>query len=110
MALYELKVLPPVPEYGGISKPKIIKSSQVLPRYPKLARRNKIERRVVLMVVIQKDGTVGEIRVISVEDTKLGFDEAAITAVKRWRYQPALKNDEPVNVLIFVLVDFYLQR
>jgi TonB family protein len=37
-----------------------------------------------------------------------GFEEAAIDAVKKWRYKPGTKNGEAVDVKITVVVEFML--
>lgn len=63
-----------------------------VPRYPPVSRRLGEEGRVLLDVHIQPDGSVGEIRVrASSGSTRL--DQAALDAVKRWRYVPARRGD-----------------
>ena len=82
---------------------------QVPPVYPDFARRNNIEGQVYLQVEILVDGSVGAIEVIkSLMPGPGGLDEAAINAVKQWKYQPARSNDKPVAVWIRFPVDFYL--
>jgi TonB family protein len=53
---------------------------------------------------------VGEITVLKNPGAKLGFDEAAIQAVKEWRYKPGLQNGKPVDVYFTIIVDFYLSQ
>ncbi len=96
--------------FGGVSNPEIIKSSQVQPRYPELARRAKVEGQVILQAVVHKDGTVGDITVLKSPGAKLGFDEAATEAVKQWRYKPGLQNGKPVDVYFTIIVDFFLTQ
>ncbi len=38
----------------------------------------------------------------------LGFEEAAIDAVRQWRYKPALKDGQPLDVYFTIVVDFSL--
>jgi protein TonB len=90
--------------------PRLIPGSRVQPRYPEIARRARVEGRVILMLVIGADGEVGSIELVRGPDPRHGFDLAAIEAVKRWRYQPGLLNGRPVAVYATVVVDFTLNR
>ena len=38
-----------------------------------------------------------------------GFEEAAVEAIRQWRYRPATRNGQPVSVYFTVLVEFKLQ-
>ncbi len=79
----------------------------VAPKYPPEAGRARIEGTVVLLAVIGKDGTVEDVRV------KSGLSllaQAAIEAVKRWRYRPYLLNGEPVEVDSQITINFTLSR
>ena len=98
------------PSTPGLIPPRIIESSRALPQYPAPARRVGIQGTVILLVVIDADGRVGEIQVLRSPDQRWGFDLAAIGAVKEWRYEPALMNDRPVAAYITVMVEFTLSR
>ena len=79
----------------------------VTPIYPPEAGRARIEGAVVLLAVIGKDGSVEDVRVES------GFPilaQAAINAVKQWRYRPYLLNGEPVEVDSRITINFALSR
>ena len=79
----------------------------VPPQYPPEAGRARIEGTVVLLAVIGKDGTVVDVRV------KSGLPllaQAAIDAVKQWRYKPYLVNGEPMEVDSQITIDFTLSR
>ncbi len=91
-------------------RPLLIASSRVLPRYPALARRAHIEGTVILLIIIGPSGTVGAIEVKRSPDLIWRFDLAAIEAVKRWRYQPALLQGRPVAEQAGVIVEFTLSR
>ena len=95
---------------AGLIPPRIIPSSRALPQYPDLARRAGLQGTVILLVVVEADGSVGEIEVIRSPDQRWGFDLAAIGAVKEWRYEPALMNAQPVAAYIQVMVEFALSR
>src|SRR6266853_2521284 len=79
----------------------------VAPKYPPEAGRAQIEGTVVLLAVIAKDGTVEDVRV------KSGLSvlaQAAVEAVKQWRYRPYLLNGEPVEVDSQITINFTLSR
>jgi len=79
----------------------------VTPQYPPEAGRQRIEGTVVLMAAISKDGTVGDVRV---ESGLPLLAQAAIDAVKQWRYKPYLLNGEPVEVDCHITINFTLAR
>jgi protein TonB len=79
----------------------------VPPQYPPEAGRARIEGSVVLMAVIDKDGTVKDVRV---ESGLALLAQAAIDAVKQWRYKPYLIDGEPVEVDSRITINFSLSR
>ena len=84
----------------------------VPPQYPPEAGRERIEGTVVLMAVIGKDGSVQDVQVVSGLPL---LAQAAIDAVKQWRYKPYLLNGEPVEIdsritINFTLANFTLAR
>ena len=79
----------------------------VAPTYPLEAGRARIEGTVVLLAVIAKDGTVQDVRV---ERGLPVLAQAAIEAVKQWRYRPYLVNGEPVEVDSQITINFTLSR
>jgi len=79
----------------------------VAPTYPPEAGRARIEGMVVLLAVIGKDGTVQDVRV---ESGLPLLAQAAIDAVRQWRYRPYLLNGEPVEVDSRITINFTLSR
>jgi protein TonB len=79
----------------------------VAPQYPPEAGRARIEGTVVLLAVIGKDGTVREVRV---ESGLPVFAQAAIDAVKQWRYRPYLLNGEPIEIDSQITINFTLSK
>jgi len=79
----------------------------VAPQYPPEAGRARIEGAVVLMAVIGKDGSVEDVRV---ESGLPILAQAAVEAVKQWRYRPYLLNGEPVEVDSRITINFTLSR
>ena len=67
------------------------------PIYPAEAQAERIEGSVVVRYGVSVDGRVINARVESAEPEGV-FEDAALTAVRSWRYNPALKDGEPVAV------------
>lgn len=77
----------------------------VAPTYPPEAGRARIQGTVVLVAVIGKDGSVQDVQV---ESGLPLLAQAAIDAVKQWRYKPYLLNGEPVEVASRITINFAL--
>src|SRR5438270_3324121 len=78
---------------------------KVQPSYPPLARTARVQGTVLLAAVIGKDGTIQNLHVISGHPL---LTQAALDAVKQWRYRPYILNGEPVEVDTQVTVNFTL--
>lgn len=76
------------------------------PVYPDVARQAGVEGTVRLRVVIGKDGGIQEIRPLS---GQLVLLNAAIAAVKEWRYKPLILDGEAQPVVTTVIIEFRLQ-
>lgn len=79
------------------------------PRYPVESRRRKEQGTVVLLVTVGTDGRVADIRV----STSSGFsrlDNAALSAVKKWRWAPIVRGGQPVTVQGYVEIPFVLRK
>ena len=79
----------------------------VAPTYPPEAGRARIEGTVLLLAVIGTDGSIKDVRV---ESGLPILAQAAIDAVKQWRYKPYLLNGEPVEVASRITINFTLSR
>ena len=90
---------------SGVDPPRPLQ--QVRPTYTEEARRQAIEGRVLLEIVVRKDGSVDNVRVL--RSLPAGLDQKAIEAVRQWRFSPAHRNGEPVDVVAQVNVDFTLR-
>jgi protein TonB len=88
---------------GIVQAAKLIYQPQ--PLYPILARQTGIQGTVVLHAVVDDGGNVSELQVISGHPLLV---QAALYAVKQWRYQPTLLNGEPVEVDTTITVSFVL--
>ncbi len=92
----------------GVTMPVLIESTKQTPLYPELARKAKLTGRVILEAVVLKDGTVSNIKVLRTPLPGMGFGKSAVDAVKQWRFRPALRNGEAVDVYFTVVVEFEL--
>jgi TonB family protein len=82
--------------------PRILESTPA--PYPESARARGIEGRVVLMVLVRRDGSVGDASVSRGLDPSL--DQSALRTVKEWKFVPALRNGKTVAVVLQVEVEF----
>jgi protein TonB len=78
---------------------------RIQPEYPPLAKQARIQGTVVLRAVISREGTIQDLQVISGHPLLV---QAAINAVRQWRYRPYYLNDQPVEVETQVTVNFSL--
>jgi periplasmic protein TonB len=78
-----------------------------IPQYPAIAKSAGQQGTVVLQATISKSGTIENLQVISGAPM---LQQAAIDAVKTWRYRPYLLNEQPVEVETTVNVIFKLER
>ena len=78
---------------------------RVQPIYPALAQAGRVQGVVVLRAVISRAGTIENLQVLSGHPL---LTNAAIAAVRQWRYRPYVLNGEPVEVETQVTVNFIL--
>jgi len=89
----------------GIREPR--KVFTVTPAYPRLAEAAHIQGTVILEITVGEKGGVDAIAVLR---SVPALDQAAIDAVRRWRYESAELNGTPIPVIITVTVNFSLAR
>lgn len=76
------------------------------PTYPEIARILRVQGTVVLEAVLDRAGRVSQVRVA--RSVPL-LDQAAIDAVRQWRYTPTVLHGQPVEVLMTITMTFQLQ-
>ena len=91
---------------GGASTPTVLR--EVKPRYNAEAMRLRIQGSVILEAVVQRDGTLRDIRVVRSLDPS-GLDQEAVLAAEQWRFSPGRVAGEPVDVLVTIVLDFRIQ-
>ncbi len=87
----------------GVTKGLLV--HKVEPPYPVLAKSARIQREVVLKAIIDKEGNIQDLQLVSGHPMLVS---AAIDAVRQWHYRPYLLNGQPVEVETTVTVIFSL--
>ena len=95
--------------FGSSTHPVRIK--HVKPEPPHIDPHSAIEGRVILSMVVQKDGSVTEVEPQKVEfwvpePIQKRYVKAAVAAVEEWQYEPATQNGEVVDVDYTVVINF----
>jgi len=94
----------PVEKEPGVDYAKL----QSLVVYPDLARRAGVEGKVVVRVLVDKDGSVRRM-FIEASDNEL-LNQAAMDAIKKYgKFTPAIQNDQPIMVWIAIPIQFKLR-
>ncbi len=94
-------VLKPVRVGGVVRTPKLL--NRVDPDYPEIARAARTSALLILEATVGTSGHVQQVKVLRGHPL---FDEAALAAVRQWRYQPLLLNGVPMPFVATVTVQF----
>jgi protein TonB len=90
---------------SGVTPPRLLR--EVKAEYTEEARRRGVTGDVVLEIVVLRDGSVGDVRVL--RGLGLGLDQRATAAVRQWRFTPSTLRGTPVDVIVEVAVEFTLR-
>lgn len=93
----------PIRQSAGVQQSLLI--HRVQPEYPELARRARIQGIVLLQAIVDEEGNVTELKVLSGHPL---LRQSAVEAVRQWKYTPTLLSGEPVPVITTVSVIFKL--
>ena len=101
---------PPAPKQtvrigGNIQAPALLK--RVEPTYPDIALVAKVTGLVILEATVAADGTVESVRVL--RSVKF-LDQAAVDAVKQWRYSPLVLNGTATPFVLSVTLNFSVKQ
>ncbi len=88
---------------GGASAPRPLSSPA--PVYPRGALRNSVSGDVQLRIEVGADGVPTEVEVVGSSRNR-ELDRAAVQAVRRWRFQPAMRNGVPVAASVQQTISF----
>ena len=102
---------PPAPPAGPVRVAELPQAPRkvvdVRPVYPEIARSARVDGTVVLEAILDPTGRVTQLRVITSVPL---LDQAALEAVRQWRYAPTTYGGRAVSVLMTITVRFTLQR
>lgn len=101
---------PLMPGVGSVTTPRIIEESKVNPKYPAADAKMKKPAKVFLQARIEADGRVTSPRVLKADPDESRFIDAAIEAVTKWRYEPAMYHGDPVPVTFTILLNFNIEE
>jgi protein TonB len=95
----------PIHVGGDVAAPNKISAPQ--PQYTEIARKARIQGVVIVQAIINKQGNVTDVKVL--KGRPRGRDQAAVEAIRKWRFEPATLNGKPVDVDYTLTVNFPLQ-
>jgi protein TonB len=87
------------------SKPKIIQQTRIT--YPSMAKKNNVEGRVVVNVLIGTNGKASKMEIVESEPEGV-FDENAMKSLKNWKFRPGIKGGELVPTWVKIPLSFKL--
>jgi protein TonB len=90
---------------SGITPPRLLR--EVKAEYTEEARQRSISGDVLLEIVVRRDGSVGDVRVL--QGLGGGLNDRAVRAVRQWRFAPAERLGAAVDVIVEVAVEFTLR-
>jgi TonB family protein len=88
--------------------PKFVK--RVEPKYPSLAKLSGITGKVLVQVLVDKNGKVADVRIYKDSGTNAGLEQAAIEAARQSEFSPAISKGQPIAVWIIYHYDFTLKN
>src|SRR3954468_7783252 len=91
---------------GDVRAP--ILMEKVEPVYTEEARQRRINGIVIVEAIIGRDGLVKNVSVL--KPLPFGLDQAAVDAVKQWKFKPGTLEGKPVDVIFTLTVNFRLDK
>ena len=95
----------PIQVGGDVIAP--VKTVNPQPQYTEIARKARVQGVVIVQAIIDKQGNVTDVKLL--KGLGMGLDQAAMEAMKKWKFEPATLNGKPVSVYYNLTVNFRLQ-
>jgi protein TonB len=92
----------PAPRREGLAGP--VPLRKVDPKYPPDMVNEHVEGEVLLYAIIRADGSVDSVQIVKGIEPEL--DRNAMQALSRWKFRPALRNNQPVELEALVRIPF----
>ena len=99
----------PSPVQGPQMDDEVVPLVRIPPNYPRVAQRRGIEGVVTVAFTITRDGRVKDPVVVSANPENV-FDNAAMTAILKWKFKPKVVDGEPVERRATQEIEFKLAR
>ena len=99
----------PTPVQGPQMDDEVVPLVRIPPNYPRVAQRRGIEGVVTVVFTITRDGRVKDPEVVSASPENV-FDNAAKTAILKWKFKPKVVDGEPVERRATQEIEFKLAR
>lgn len=87
---------------GKVSPPKVLRQRE--PEFTPLARQLHYDGTTVLMATVNESGSIQDVQVL--RPAGFGLDDAAVQAIKTWKFDPAKRDGKPVKTVIEVEVAY----
>ena len=94
---------------NSISKSKVGLGRTIPPVYPRIARESGWEGTVLIRVAVQPDGSPESVRIRRSSGHAV-LDNAAVEAVKKWRFSPAKDGNIPIRSIVEIPINFDLRK
>lgn len=98
------------PASGPASGMRLAYASAPAPRYPREAILGGLQGTVLLEVLVDVDGSPLEVRIHRSSGHRILDDSARRHVLRNWRFQPAIREGQPVQAIGLVPIDFNLDR
>jgi TonB family protein len=76
------------------------------PKFPAAQPSLRVGARVLVRALVRDDGSVADVKVLETNRPHAGFEEAAVEAVRRWRFVPGTQGGAPVEASTDLWIDF----
>ncbi|MBU1037261.1 energy transducer TonB [Patescibacteria group bacterium] len=108
-------VIPEEPEIpsSDIFTPYEVASAPIVnprPDYPEMAKTAGVKGKVVIKVYVDKKGDVRQWEIIAAKPSNLGFEEEVIKVIRKWKFTPAIQQNNPVGVWIAIPFNFEFKK
>ena len=86
----------------------LTRTRYVAPQFPANARDRRLEGWVDVQFVVKTDGALGDVSIVGAEPVGV-FEQVALDAVRRWRYQPVMRDGQAIAQRARIRVRFAMQ-
>jgi len=80
------------------------------PDYPEMAKTAGVKGKVVVKVYVDKKGDVRQWEIMAAKPSGLGFEEEVIKVIQKWKFTPAIQQNNPVGVWIAIPFNFEFKK